>query len=275
MMPLLLILPDWLNEEFFRAVLEVLIFTGFFYVILKFLLETRGSGVIRGLTILITAVFIASVVLIKAFGLSRLEVVFNNLVNTAVLGLIIVFQPEIRRGITHLGDQQFIGKLLGRFFKRDSDVMQAILIACRNMSRTRVGAIIAIERVASLTQYANSGTKMDVEINHMILETIFFPGSPLHDGAVIIQENRIAGAGAVLPLSKNEEISKRLGTRHRATLGLAEECDALVISVSEETGAISVASQGRLHYDLKESELKAYLGLNVDEIQIRSERRAR
>ncbi|MEZ5990038.1 MAG: diadenylate cyclase CdaA [Planctomycetota bacterium] len=274
MTPPLQILPAWLNEELLRAALEILIFTGFFYLILKFLLETRGSGVIRGLTILITSVFIASVVLIETFQLSRLEVVFNNLVNTAVLGLIIVFQPEIRRGITHLGDQQMIGRLFGKWFKRDSEVMEQVLIACRNLGKARVGAIIAIEQVASLTQYAHGGTQLDTKVDHMLLETIFFPGSPLHDGAVVMQDDRVIGAGAVLPLSRNEEISKRLGTRHRAALGLAEECDALVIVVSEETGAISVATQGRLHYDLREDELRAFLGLGTDQVQPAEEAKA-
>jgi len=112
--------------------------------------------------------------------------------------------------------------------------------------------------------YTHRGTRLDTDANHMILETIFFPGNPLHDGAVVIQQDRIIGAGCVLPLTENEEISKRLGTRHRAALGLADETDAIVIVVSEETGAISVAAQGRLHYDLKESELKAFLGIDEE-----------
>ena len=259
---------NWFEADSMRAALEILIFTGIFYVILKFLLETRGSGVIRGLTILMTVFAIAFFVLIQTLQLTRLEFVFDNLLNTAVLGLVIIFQPEIRRAITHLGDNNMIARLFGRFMKRDKEIMKQLLIALRNMSRGRVGAIIAIQQVASLNPYINRGTKLDTDVNHMMLETIFFPGNPLHDGAVIIQDDRIVAAGAVFPLSENEEISKRLGTRHRAALGLSEEGDAIVIAVSEETGAISIARQGRLHYDLKESELKAYLGLDVTEDEV-------
>ncbi|MFQ5505032.1 MAG: diadenylate cyclase CdaA [Planctomycetota bacterium] len=257
--------------EILRAGLEILIFTGIFYVILRFLLEIRGSGVIRGLTILLVGAFTVSLVLIQTFDLRRLEVVFDRIVSIAIIGLVVIFQPEIRRAITHLGDHQFIGRLFGSFFSRETKVMQQILVATKNMARNRVGAIIAIEQIASLVPYTHRGTKLDSDANHMILETIFFPGNPLHDGAVIVQEDRVIGAGCVLPLSENEEISKRLGTRHRAALGLADESDALVVVVSEETGAISVASQGRLHYDLKESELKTFLGLDGSSAELAKE----
>lgn len=251
-------------NEILRAGIEILIFTGFFYVILRFLLETRGSGVIRGLTIVIVGLLIISLVLIRWLQLTRLEVVFQKIVEIAILGLIVIFQPEIRRAITHVGNHEFIGRMFGRFFARETLVMNQVVMATKNMARNRVGAIIAIEQVASLVPYTHRGTRLDTDANHMILETIFFPGNPLHDGAVVIQQDRIIGAGCVLPLTENEEISKRLGTRHRAALGLADETDAIVIVVSEETGAISVAAQGRLHYDLKESELKAFLGIDEE-----------
>lgn len=249
-------------NEILRAGVEILIFTGFFYVILRFLLETRGSGVIRGLTIMIVGALIISLVLIQWLHLTRLEVVFHQIVEIAIIALIVIFQPEIRRAITHVGNHEFIGRLFGRFFSRETLVLNQVVIATKNMARNRVGAIIAIEQVASLVPYTHRGTRLDTDANHMILETIFFPGNPLHDGAVVIQQDRIIGAGCVLPLTENEEISKRLGTRHRAALGLADETDAIVIVVSEETGAISVATQGRLHYDLKEAELKAFFGID-------------
>lgn len=251
-------------NEIFKMVLEILILTGLFYVVLKFLMETRGTGVIRGLTILFGTSFLLFFVLIESLGLVHLKALFTEVLKIVVIALLVVFAPEIRRGITHIGDHRLIGSLFGRFLKgeRDSHVMQQILIAVQNMARNRIGAIIAVEQVASLVPYTLKGTQLDSDIHHLLLESIFFPGNPLHDGAVVVQADRVVGAGCVLPLSENETISKRLGTRHRAALGLSEHTDAIVVIVSEETGAISVVHEGRLYLDLRESELKTHLGLS-------------
>lgn len=244
-------------------VLEILILTGLIYFILRFLLETRGTGIIRGLTILFGTAFILFFVLIESIDLVHLKALFNEVFRIAVIALIVIFAPEIRRAITHIGDNQMVGRFFGRFLRRhrDTQVMQQILTAVQSMSRNRIGAIIAVEQVASLVPYTLKGTQLDCEVNHLVLESIFFPGNPLHDGAVVIQGNQIVGAGCVLPLSENETISKRLGTRHRAALGLSEQTDALLVVVSEETGAISIVYEGKLYLDLREVELKSHLGL--------------
>lgn len=243
--------------------LEILILTGLFYVVLKFLLETRGTGIIRGLTILVGGGFLVFFVLIKTIPLPHLDHLFSEVVRIAVIALIVIFAPEIRRAITHIGDHRIIGTLFGRILRsqRDDELMNQILIAAQSMARNRIGAIIAIEQMASLVPFTDKGTPLDSDLNHLLLESIFFPGNPLHDGAVVIQGERIVAAGCVLPLSENETISKRLGTRHRAALGLSEQTDALVVIVSEETGAVSVVYEGRLYLDLKEAELRGHLGL--------------
>ncbi len=248
---------------YFKNTLEILILTGLFYVVLKFLLETRGTGIIRGLTIVVGSGFLLFFVLIKTIPLPHLDHMFSEVVRIAVIALIVIFAPEIRRAITHIGDHRILGRLFGRFLRsqRDQELMEQILIAAQTMARNRIGAIMAIEQMASLAPYTVKGTSLDSDLNHLLLESIFFPGNPLHDGAVVIQGERIVAAGCVLPLSDNETISKRLGTRHRAALGLSEQTDALILIVSEETGAISVVYEGRLYLDLKEAELRGYLGL--------------
>ncbi|MAE77924.1 MAG: TIGR00159 family protein [Planctomycetes bacterium] len=251
-------------DEIFKMVLEILILAGFIYVVLRFLLETRGTGVIRGLTILGGGAFVLFFVLIETLGLYHLRALFSDLFRIAVISLVVVFAPEIRRAITHIGDHRIMGRLFGKILRshRDSQVMQQILAAVQNMARNRIGAIIAIEQVASLVPYTAKGTALDADVHNLMLESIFFPGNPLHDGAVIVHGNKVVGAGCVLPLSDNESLSKRLGTRHRAALGLSEQTDALIIVVSEETGAISVVYQERLYSDLKDAELKSHLGLS-------------
>ena len=243
--------------------LEILILTGLFYVVLRFLLETRGTGIIRGLTIVVGGSFLVFFVLIKTIPLPHLDHMFSEVVRIAVISLVVIFAPEIRRAITHIGDHRVIGKLFGRILRnqRDDKLMEQILLASQNMARNRIGAIIAIEQMASLLPFTLKGTPLDSDLNNLLLESIFFPGNPLHDGAVVIQGERIVAAGCVLPLSDNETMSKRLGTRHRAALGLSEQTDALIVIVSEETGAISVVYEGRLYLDLKEEELRGHLGL--------------
>ncbi len=243
--------------------LEIAVLAGFFYVVLEFLVQTRGTGVIRGLTILVTVFFVSSLVLIESLDLVRLKHVYDSILSIAVIGLIVVFQPEIRRAITELGEN----RVLSRFFRKMADhqhdkVVDELTVAMRNMARRRIGALIALERTASLNEFigsGNKGTPLDAEVNGLLIESIFQPGSPLHDGGLLIRDGRIVGAGCMFPLSQNPEISKRLGTRHHAALGLSEKKDAIVLVVSEETSAISVAINGELHQDLKQDQLREFI----------------
>ena len=255
------------------AVIEILIITGLLYVILRFLRETRGSGVIRGLSVVATLGFVISLALIEWLKLERLRLVYDNLVSTALIGVIVVFQPEIRRAITHIGDQRFFGMMMRRVARRkDTRVLEHVVAALQNMSMSRTGALIAVEQVASLNRIISPEHRLDSSITTEMLQSIFFPGSPMHDGGAIIQGDRIVAAGCVFPvfqgegleqriLTRRRSIPKRLGTRHRAALGLSIETDAIVLIVSEETGAISVAHKGRLHMGLGEDDLRRFLKL--------------
>ena len=244
-----------------KMIIEIAVFAIVIYSVLRFLRETRGSGVVRGLALILVVGATSFLILIQVLELSRLQLVFQQLVGVAVLGLIIVFQPEIRRAIVHLGDSP----IFSRFFKREVKTLQRLLRSVARLSKDRIGALIAIEREGSLSTLAETGITIDAELNSYLIESIFYPGSALHDGAIIVREDRIVAASCLLPLSQSPEMDKRLGTRHRAGLGLAEETDALSIVVSEETGRISVALGGELNHDLSledlEATLEAALGL--------------
>ncbi|MCA8956944.1 MAG: diadenylate cyclase CdaA [Planctomycetes bacterium] len=245
---------DW------RMGIEVAIFAPCIYLVLRFLRETRGSGVVRGLTFLLVVGLITFVTLIEWLELQRLRVFFLGARDTAILGLVIVFQPEIRRAILNLGEMP----LFGRFLKREVRFISRLIRSVARMSRDHIGALIAIERSSSLSTLAETGITLDAELNSYLIESVFYPGNSLHDGAIIIRDNRIVAASCLLPLSSNPEVDKRLGTRHRAALGLSEETDALVLVVSEETGSISVAVGGKLHHGISLEELEQYIEGSAD-----------
>jgi diadenylate cyclase len=232
--------------ERISMVLEIAFFATGIYIVLRFLRATRGSGVIRGLSLILVGGLIAFTILINVLQLRRLGLVFESLRDIAVVGLIIVFQPEIRRAIVHLGESP----IFNRFFRREIKTMQRLIRAVARMSKERTGALIAIERDGSLSAYAEQGIHLDAELNSFLVECIFHKGSALHDGAMILRGDRIVAASCVLPLSDAQNIDRRLGTRHRAALGLAEETDALAIIVSEETGKVSIAFGGELQHDI-------------------------
>jgi diadenylate cyclase len=236
-------------------VIEVAIFAVFIYVVLRFLRATRGSGVIRGLALLVSTVALALFILAAPLRLDRLNWLVEQLAPSVVLGLVVVFHPEIRRAIVHLGD----APIFGRFFRRDAKIVPRLLRAVARLSKENVGALIAIEREASLSELSENGIRIDAELNSYLIESIFFPKSPLHDGGVVIRDDRIVAASCLFPLSQNMEIDKRLGTRHRAALGLSEETDALILLVSEETGRISTATNGKLNHDLTLEKLEIEL----------------
>src|SRR5262249_2845300 len=164
--------------------------------------------------------------------LQHLGQLFDAVAQSVVIALVVVFHPEIRRAIVHLGDSP----IFGRFFPKESRIVQRVLRAVARMSKERIGALIAIEREASLQSLPEWGITIDAELNSFLIESIFVPKSALHDGAIVVRDDRIVAASCLLPLSQNPDVDKRLGTRHRAALGVSEETDALAIVVSEETG---------------------------------------
>jgi diadenylate cyclase len=203
--------------------------------------------------------------LIGLFFLSRwlhLETVnwlIRNLAGYVVFAAIVLFQADIRRALAHFGRAPFV-----RYFARTSeveeDIVEEIVVACNTLAARRIGAIIVIEREIGLRNYIEGGIPLDATVTYDLIAAIFQPGSPLHDGAVIVQGERIAAAACFLPLSVNPRLSKDLGTRHRAALGLTEENDSVAVVVSEETGSISLVIGGNLDRDMAGDRLRATLG---------------
>jgi diadenylate cyclase len=225
------------------------------YAILRFLRGSRGAAVLRGVLLLIAlsigVVFLAA----SYFNLERITWVFEKLSALFMVALIIIFQPELRRGLLRLGLNPFFR----RFVRASSPAIEEIVEAVSLMSQGKVGAIIAIQRDVPLTPYVETATALNAEISSELLRTIFQKDTALHDAAVIIQGTRVAAAGCLLPLSENPELSKSLGTRHRAALGLSEESDAVTVVVSEETGRISLCVEGKLTQGLSPDELRLQL----------------
>jgi len=223
-------------------VLEILIFWIGIFLILRSLKGTRGLGILKGGIGVILGLYLASkiVELQSGIALSRLNFAIENLVTVALIGFVIIFQPELRRGLTRLGQKPF-SWLSG---KGAGQSVSPIVEAAGHMSRRRIGALVVIERNVGISGIIESGVPVSAEVSAPILEAIFYPNAPLHDGAVIVRGNRIVSASCLLPLSDSPSLGPEVGTRHRAAVGLTEETDALVVVVSEQTGRISLCHEG-------------------------------
>lgn len=221
-------------------VIDIVIVAYLLYRLLGFIKETRAQQLFRGI-LLIIAFFLIS----EVFNLSLLNWLFTKLITVGLIAVVILFQPEIRRALEQIGRR---GVLSRQFRDMGKEEMYAtvhkIVDAVDDFSSTQTGALMAIERETMLTDISETGVIVDAEISVRLLGNLFYEGSPLHDGAVIIRGDRVHAASCVLPLTERQNIGKNLGTRHRAALGLSEVSDAFVIVVSEETGAISVAQNG-------------------------------
>jgi diadenylate cyclase len=221
-----------------KPVLEVLILAYIFYKILVFFQGTRAFQVLKGMTYLIVIFLFA-----QLLGLGTLNWLLTKFFAIWILALVIIFQQEIKQGLARLGQGHLFNLTL-----EDSEVVAVIdeiIDAAFKLSSIKTGALIAIEREAKLKTYVESGVLIDGLVTSEVLQTIFFHDSPLHDGGVVIRGQRIVAAACLFPLSENQNLSKIIGTRHRAALGLTEQTDALSLLVSEETGEISIACDGR------------------------------
>ncbi|MFH1998108.1 MAG: diadenylate cyclase CdaA [Planctomycetota bacterium] len=223
------------------ACIELMIFSFVIYITLRFLHGTRGLGIMKGVLSIMVVLGIAILILstLGDFSLPRLKLVAEEFVTAAVLALVIVFQPEIRRGLTRLGE-------VGIFGKSEIISLNPLNQGVVRMARKKIGALIVLQRSIGLSTYVEGAIKVNAEVSAHILESIFYPNSPLHDGAVIIQRNRIVAACCLMPLSEAPNLPVGTGTRHRAALGISEESDAVAVVVSEETGRISIAVRGEL-----------------------------
>ncbi|MSR47737.1 MAG: TIGR00159 family protein [Planctomycetes bacterium] len=214
------------------------------YFVLRFLRGSLGLGILRGVLIAAFTLFLVVQLVFERFAgaLPRLELLLRPSLQILVPSAVILFQPELRRAFTRLGETQ----AFRRFAPGSASLGRILAEAAERMSRRRVGALIAIERATGLQTYMEGSVELDAELKAPLLESIFQPGGPLHDGAVLVRNGRIAAAGCLLPLSENPDIGAEYGTRHRAGVGVTEDTDALAVVVSEETGNISVAARGEL-----------------------------
>lgn len=226
-----------------RDFVQIVILAVVIYAAMRFLGTTRGWGMVRGLGLVVVAFFLLAQVVIAAYDLMELGRVLDYLLTTVLVGLLVIFQPELRRGLMLLGRYRMV-----RYFVRENTpVADKLADAAEALSRECIGALIVIQREMALSSYAETGEALDAEISVALLRTVFTPRSPLHDGALILSNGRIAAAGCQLPLAQPPEgSSPHMGMRHRAALGMCEETDAVLIVVSEETGRISIAVGGRL-----------------------------
>lgn len=228
------------------AVVAILI-----YQFLLLMRGTRGWQMTLGLTALIVFYYLT-----RVFELRTVEWIFANFFTYFVFALIVLFQSEIRRGLAKLGRGHFLG---GRIGRSDWDSLDEIVHGATNLSSKRIGALIVIEREIGLKNYVESGIKLDAFLTYDLLVTIFHPSSALHDGSVIVQGDRIAAAACFLPLTLDPSLSKELGTRHRAAIGITEETDAIAVVVSEETGTISAVHDRVITRNLDGPSLLQYL----------------
>ncbi len=224
-------IPGW------TGALEILILATVFYYLLKFFRGTRGSAILTGMVIL----FVVLIVVTRFTNLPVLGFLLGKLMLYLGFALIVIFQPEIRRALARLGRQGNFMVTKARRALADPIADAVLLMASR-----KIGALIAIEREVETKAIQDTGTPLNSEVTAELLAALFFPGTPLHDGGVIISADRIAAAGCVFPLTQNDDLARNLGTRHRAAIGMTEESDTVVIVVSEETGVISIAYNGRL-----------------------------
>ena len=233
---------------------DILAVAALFYFIFSLLRGTRSNTALRGMITLLLGSFVVYFVA-RVANLASLTMIFRNLWIVIVLVFVVVFQNEFRKALTDLGQLRVFRAL----FTPSGEHVNEIVKAVRVMSTRHVGAIVALERRNVLRPYADTGTPVDAVVQGELLRTIFTPYSPLHDGAVIVSGDRVVSAACILPLTSQTDLSKELGTRHRAAIGLSEETDAVVVVVSEETGTISLAINGRLERQLTPEDLKKRL----------------
>ncbi len=247
-----------------KAMIDIAIVWILAYAVLKNLKNNvKMVFLLKGILILIIVKIISDY-----FDLRTTGVILEYILTWGVLALIIIFQPEIRNALEQLGKKQIVTKHRSLTLDEREKVVYEIMNALEYMRKSRIGGLIVIEREISLNDYIEKSKMLDADISSDLLESIFFPRNPLHDGGVIIQGNRISSAGAVFPISLNGKINKKLGTRHRAALGISEESDCIAIVVSEETGKITIAIDGTLNYNLSIDDARMIL---IEELKPRKE----
>lgn len=252
----------WLNFPVITNIdiIEIIIITFLFYNLLVWFKSTRAWMLFKGIMILLGFVVIAAV-----FQMNTILWIAEKAINVGVIAIVIIFQPELRRALEQLGRKNFLTSWFSFDFGKDEPerfserTINEICKACFEMGKVKTGALIVVEGSVKLSEYERTGIDVDALVSSQLLINIFEKNTPLHDGAIIVRGDRVISATCYLPLSDNLELSKELGTRHRAAVGISEVSDSLTIVVSEETGAVSVACEGRIYRKLESNDLKQHL----------------
>ncbi|MBI4685223.1 MAG: TIGR00159 family protein [Nitrospirae bacterium] len=231
-----------------QDILDIILVSFLLYRLLLFIKGTKAVRMLMGLGLLLFASIVSSYT-----GLYTMDWIIQSFWAQIVIALLVLFQPEIRKALTQMGETPFLQSFTSA---EELKSLEEIVKTTVSLANRKIGALIAIERETSLTEFVEIGTPLDAKVTRELLLSVFHPASPIHDGAVVIKGNRIVAAGCFLPITLSSEVSKALGTRHRAGLGLTEETDAFVIIVSEETGTISVAINGKLETHLDMGKLR-------------------
>lgn len=246
--------------ELITIILDLAIVLFLFYCFFRVVKGSRAWQLLKGIALLIVATWASSLLNLKI-----LNAILTGIMNWGVIAIIVIFQPELRRALEQLGTNKFT-----KFFGIDKDIatktkedIYKVVIAAEELAKTKTGALIVLERDINIQDIISTGVPMQAEVSPQLLVNIFEPKTPLHDGAVVISNNKIAAAACVLPLADDTDIAKELGTRHRAAIGISKESDSIVVVVSEETGKISVAKDGTLIADVREDVLKKILITNI------------
>lgn len=244
-----------------KDVIDILLVALMLYYLYRVMKESRSLNVFIGIMVFVLVwLFVSQVLEMRLLGS-----IMDKLVSVGVIGIIVLFQEEIRHFLYNLGARRQVQSVLRIFFsnkdeeKADKEAIMPIVMACMNLSRGKVGALIVIERTTPLTDIMETGDVINANINQRLIENIFFKNSPLHDGAMIIAHRRIQAAGCILPVSHDMDIPKELGLRHRAAMGISQSSDAIAIVVSEETGRIAVAIRGTFRLRLSAEKLESIL----------------
>ena len=252
---------DWyIPSVRFIDIVEIIIIAYLVYQLMVWIKNTKAWMLLKGIIVLGVFILIAAI-----FKMNTILWIFSNLASTLIVGVIVIFQPELRKVLEQLGQKKIMAALIpfdaGKEVKeRFTDkTISELVKACFDMGEVKTGALIVIEQEEKLTDYIRTGINVDAILTSQLLINIFEHNTPLHDGAVIVRENRIVAATCYLPLSDNMELSKQLGTRHRAGVGISEQTDSVTIIVSEETGQVSVAQNGRLIRGVNSAKLREIL----------------
>jgi diadenylate cyclase len=239
-----------------QVAIELLLIGAVVYWVIRFLRGTRGARMLKGVAFVLISLYLIVRLVGTQFGLNRVEFLYRQFLIFASVATVVVFQPELRRALMRLGET----RLFRSWSNQVSDEIDALVEAATFLSRRKIGALVAIERDVGLGGIAESGTRVGADLSAPLLETIFWPNSPLHDLGVIVSGGKIAYAGVQFPLAESGDLERELGSRHRAAVGMSQESDAVVLVVSEETGDVSIAEKGQLIRKLTPEGLRGLLG---------------